>query len=50
MTQVTQKKSERVDLLFLYLNSPIFWGFATVVPLSVFVPALIESLSPRSLP
>jgi len=44
------EKSERVDLLFLFLNSvisPIFWGVATVLPLSVLVPALVEPLSPQ---
>ena len=47
MTQVTQKTERVVDLLFLFLNSvisPIFWGVGTVVPLSAFVPALVESL------
>lgn len=36
--------AERVDLLFLFLNSvisPIFWGVATVVPLGVLVPAIV---------
>ena len=47
------EKSERVDLLFLFLNSvisPIFWGVATVVPLSVLAPALVEPSSPTSIP